>query len=120
MNFVCVCWEEFLELIDYLFFRLILPYERFIKGEEDKPLPPVKPRKQDNVTQEGESKIKMSGTKRIKNENQKSKKEKENAQKPQDAPEVSSIVPFLPLFSFINTILICSVLFYKQTRNQSS
>uniref|UniRef100_A0A6J0TMW3 AT-rich interactive domain-containing protein 5B n=1 Tax=Pogona vitticeps TaxID=103695 RepID=A0A6J0TMW3_9SAUR len=70
--------------------RLILPYERFIKGEEDKPLPPVKPRKQDNVTQEGESKIKLSGTKRIKNENQKSKKEKDNAQKPQDAPEVSS------------------------------
>ncbi|XP_062989147.1 AT-rich interactive domain-containing protein 5B isoform X2 [Elgaria multicarinata webbii] len=70
--------------------RLILPYERFIKGEEDKPLPPVKPRKQDNVTQEGESKMKLSGTKRIKNENQKSKKEKDNAQKLQDAPEVSS------------------------------
>ncbi|CAI5774496.1 AT-rich interactive domain-containing protein 5B isoform X1 [Podarcis lilfordi] len=70
--------------------RLILPYERFIKGEEDKPLPPVKPRKQDNVTQEGESKIKLSGTKRIRNEHQKSKKEKDNAQKPQDAPEASS------------------------------
>ncbi|XP_061491096.1 AT-rich interactive domain-containing protein 5B isoform X2 [Rhineura floridana] len=70
--------------------RLILPYERFIKGEEDKPLPPVKPRKQDNVTQEVESKIKLSGTKRIKNEHQKSKKEKDNAQKPQDAPQVSS------------------------------
>ncbi|XP_075279192.1 AT-rich interactive domain-containing protein 5B isoform X3 [Opisthocomus hoazin] len=70
--------------------RLILPYERFIKGEEDKPLPPVKPRKQDNSSQEGDAKTKMSGTKRIKNENQKSKKEKENAQKPQDASEVSS------------------------------
>ncbi|XP_053244338.1 AT-rich interactive domain-containing protein 5B isoform X2 [Podarcis raffonei] len=70
--------------------RLILPYERFIKGEEDKPLPPVKPRKQDNVAQEGESKIKLSGTKRIRNEHQKSKKEKDNAQKPQDAPEASS------------------------------
>ncbi|XP_044276334.1 AT-rich interactive domain-containing protein 5B isoform X1 [Varanus komodoensis] len=70
--------------------RLILPYERFIKGEEDKPLPPVKPRKQDNVAQEGESKIKLSGTKRIKNENQKIKKEKDNTQKSQDAPEVSS------------------------------
>ncbi|XP_057277459.1 AT-rich interactive domain-containing protein 5B isoform X2 [Pezoporus wallicus] len=70
--------------------RLILPYERFIKGEEDKPLPPVKPRKQDNCSQESEVKTKVSGTKRIKNENQKSKKEKDNAQKPQDAPEVSS------------------------------
>ncbi|KAM4623622.1 AT-rich interactive domain-containing protein 5B [Polymixia lowei] len=27
--------------------RLILPYERFTKGEEDKPLPPAKPRKQE-------------------------------------------------------------------------
>ncbi|KAM9011663.1 AT-rich interactive domain-containing protein 5B isoform 3-T3 [Ara ararauna] len=70
--------------------RLILPYERFIKGEEDKPLPPVKPRKQDNSSQESEVKTKVSGTKRIKNENQKSKKEKDNAQKPQDASEVSS------------------------------
>uniref|UniRef100_A0A8C6NBA1 Uncharacterized protein n=1 Tax=Melopsittacus undulatus TaxID=13146 RepID=A0A8C6NBA1_MELUD len=70
--------------------RLILPYERFIKGEEDKPLPPVKPRKQDNSSQESEVKTKVSGTKRIKNENQKSKKEKDNVQKPQDASEVSS------------------------------
>ncbi|XP_066477937.1 AT-rich interactive domain-containing protein 5B [Tiliqua scincoides] len=70
--------------------RLILPYERFIKGEEDKPLPPVKPRKQDNITQEGESKTKLSGTRRIKNENQKNKKEKDSTQKPQEAPEVSS------------------------------
>ncbi|KAM6442581.1 AT-rich interactive domain-containing protein 5B isoform 3-T5 [Liasis olivaceus] len=69
--------------------RLILPYERYIKGEEDKPLPPVKPRKQD-VTQEVESKIKLTGTKRIKNENVKGKKEREEAQKPQDPAEVSS------------------------------
>ncbi len=26
-------------------FRLVLPFERHIKGEEDKPLPPSKPRK---------------------------------------------------------------------------
>ncbi|XP_006835866.1 PREDICTED: AT-rich interactive domain-containing protein 5B isoform X1 [Chrysochloris asiatica] len=70
--------------------RLILPYERFIKGEEDKPLPPVKPRKQENSSQEIENKTKVSGTKRIKHENPKSKKEKENAPKPQDATEVSS------------------------------
>ncbi|KAG5263016.1 hypothetical protein AALO_G00281530 [Alosa alosa] len=33
--------------------RLILPYERYTKGEEDKPLPPVKPRKQEGNGQEG-------------------------------------------------------------------
>uniref|UniRef100_A0A8B9YVF0 AT-rich interactive domain-containing protein 5B n=1 Tax=Bos mutus grunniens TaxID=30521 RepID=A0A8B9YVF0_BOSMU len=70
--------------------RLILPYERFIKGEEDKPLPPIKPRKQENNSQENENKTKVSGAKRIKHEISKSKKEKENAPKPQDASEVSS------------------------------
>uniref|UniRef100_A0A8D2B1G6 AT-rich interactive domain-containing protein 5B n=1 Tax=Sciurus vulgaris TaxID=55149 RepID=A0A8D2B1G6_SCIVU len=70
--------------------RLILPYERFIKGEEDKPLPPIKPRKQENSSQENENKTKVSGTKRIKHEIPKSKKEKENAPKPQDVAEVSS------------------------------
>jgi hypothetical protein len=70
-------------------FRLILPYERFIKGEEDKPLPPIKPRKQENSSQESENKTKVSGTKRMKHEMPKSKKEKESASKPQDAPEVS-------------------------------
>uniref|UniRef100_A0A250Y766 AT-rich interactive domain-containing protein 5B n=2 Tax=Castor canadensis TaxID=51338 RepID=A0A250Y766_CASCN len=69
--------------------RLILPYERFIKGEEDKPLPPIKPRKQENSSQESENKTKVSGTKRMKHEMPKSKKEKESASKPQDAPEVS-------------------------------
>ena len=58
--------------------RLILPYERFIKGEEDKPLPPIKPRKQENNTQENENKTKVSGNKRIKQEMAKNKKEKEN------------------------------------------
>ncbi|KAM4852465.1 AT-rich interactive domain-containing protein 5B isoform 2-T2 [Thomomys bottae] len=70
--------------------RLILPYERFIKGEEDKPLPPIKPRKQENSSQENENKAKVSGAKRIKHEISKSKKEKENAPKPQDTLEVSS------------------------------
>ncbi|XP_005997773.1 AT-rich interactive domain-containing protein 5B isoform X2 [Latimeria chalumnae] len=65
--------------------RLILPYERFIKGEEDKPLPPVKPRKQESNSQDGESKSKVSGAKRNKNEqNQKAKKEKDSAQKAKD------------------------------------
>ncbi|XP_075390946.1 AT-rich interactive domain-containing protein 5B isoform X2 [Tenrec ecaudatus] len=70
--------------------RLILPYERFINGEEDKPLPPVKPRKQESSSQENETKTKVSGTKRIKHEHPKSKKEKEKAPKPQDTSEVSS------------------------------
>ncbi|XP_057607048.1 AT-rich interactive domain-containing protein 5B isoform X2 [Chionomys nivalis] len=68
--------------------RLILPYERFIKGEEDKPLPPIKPRKQENNSHENENKTKVSGTKRIKHELPK-KKEKENTPKPQDTSEVS-------------------------------
>ena len=83
-------------LADPLFwcpFRLILPYERFIKGEEDKPLPPIKPRKQENNSQENENKTKVSGAKRIKHELSKSKKEKENAPKPQDASEVSCAPP---------------------------
>ncbi|CAH2322248.1 AT-rich interactive domain-containing 5B isoform X1 [Pelobates cultripes] len=67
--------------------RLILPYERFIKGEEDKPLPPVKPRKPDNSSQEVETKTKTCSTKRIKNDNQKSKKEKDSTAKSQDTSE---------------------------------
>nr|XP_033796560.1 AT-rich interactive domain-containing protein 5B isoform X1 [Geotrypetes seraphini] len=69
--------------------RLILPYERFLKGEEDKPLPPVKPRKQDNSIQE-EVKARVPGVKRIRNETQKGKKEKENSQKSQEAFQVLS------------------------------
>ncbi|XP_050980466.1 AT-rich interactive domain-containing protein 5B [Labeo rohita] len=48
--------------------RLILPYERFTKGEEDKPLPPVKPRKQEGSAQEGVVKTKMTAMKRPKDE----------------------------------------------------
>eukprot|EP00079_Xenopus_tropicalis_P016679 XP_004915857.1 PREDICTED: AT-rich interactive domain-containing protein 5B isoform X2 [Xenopus tropicalis] len=57
--------------------RLILPYERFINGEEDKPLPLTKPRKPENGPQEVDMKVKICGTKRIKNEPQKPKKEKD-------------------------------------------
>uniref|UniRef100_A0A671RVM4 AT-rich interactive domain-containing protein 5B n=1 Tax=Sinocyclocheilus anshuiensis TaxID=1608454 RepID=A0A671RVM4_9TELE len=48
--------------------RLILPYERFTKGEEDKPLPPVKARKQEGSAQEGIVKTKMTAMKRPKDE----------------------------------------------------
>lgn len=69
--------------------RLILPYERFTKGEEDKPLPPVKPRKQEPGAQEVEIKTEVSSAKHIRVDSKKSKKEKSNVQKPQDPCEVS-------------------------------
>ncbi|XP_069756847.1 AT-rich interactive domain-containing protein 5B isoform X3 [Narcine bancroftii] len=70
--------------------RLILPYERYIKGEEDKPLPPVKPRKQENSSQEAESKMKAAGTKRKSEQNRKVKKEKDATQKMKDYSEATS------------------------------
>lgn len=85
-----------------------MPYERYIKGEEDKPLPQVKPRKQE-VAQEVESKIKLAGTKRIKHENVKSKKEREEAPKPQDPAEVSSTCSgfvYVPNFSLFDLVLV--------------
>ncbi|XP_066521911.1 AT-rich interactive domain-containing protein 5B [Hoplias malabaricus] len=48
--------------------RLILPYERYTKGEEDKPLPPIKPRKQEASAQEGSVRTKVPGMKRPKDE----------------------------------------------------
>lgn len=35
-----------------LLFRLVLPYVRHLKGEDDKPLPPSKPRKQYKMAKE--------------------------------------------------------------------
>ncbi|KAG8435583.1 hypothetical protein GDO86_013498 [Hymenochirus boettgeri] len=67
--------------------RLILPYERFVNGEEDKPLPPAKPRKPENGSQEAEIKTKICGAKRIKNESPKSKKEKDPTAKVPDMTE---------------------------------
>ncbi|MGH0129633.1 UNVERIFIED_CONTAM: hypothetical protein FKN15_044255, partial [Acipenser sinensis] len=61
--------------------RLILPYERFVTGEEDKPLPPVKPRKPESGPQEGGSKAKLAATpKRMKSE---------QSQKPKKAKDIS-------------------------------
>ncbi|XP_073404393.1 AT-rich interactive domain-containing protein 5B isoform X1 [Dendrobates tinctorius] len=65
--------------------RLILPYERFINGEEDKPLPPVKPRKPEGNSPEVETKTKLCSAKRIKPEGQKTKKEKDAAAKTEDS-----------------------------------
>ncbi|KAJ8013662.1 hypothetical protein DPEC_G00032130 [Dallia pectoralis] len=49
--------------------RLILPYERFTKGEDDKPLPPAKPRK-DSTSQDGAPRIKVSPLKQRPKEEQ--------------------------------------------------
>ncbi|XP_018616667.2 AT-rich interactive domain-containing protein 5B isoform X1 [Scleropages formosus] len=70
--------------------RLILPYERYTKGEEDKPLPPAKPRKAEAGAQEGVAKTKVVIAKRPKDEqNQKPKTEKDVSVK---SPE-PSLVP---------------------------
>ncbi|KAG5855408.1 hypothetical protein ANANG_G00048750 [Anguilla anguilla] len=70
--------------------RLILPYERYTKGEEDKPLPPAKPRKQEAGAQEGGNKTKVAAAvKRPKEEqNQKPKNEKDAAAKDLDVSPV--------------------------------
>lgn len=44
--------------------RLVLPYERHRRGEEDKPLPPSKPRKQYKRSEEGKCKREGDGKKR--------------------------------------------------------
>ncbi|KAK1794206.1 hypothetical protein P4O66_010722, partial [Electrophorus voltai] len=62
--------------------RLILPYERYTKGEEDKPLPPIKPRKQEASSQEGGTKTKVPATKRPKDDqNPKGRNEKDGTAK---------------------------------------
>ncbi|XP_056627921.1 AT-rich interactive domain-containing protein 5B [Triplophysa dalaica] len=48
--------------------RLILPYERFTKGEEDRPLPPSKSRKQETGGPEVSVKTKLTAIKRPKDE----------------------------------------------------
>ncbi|XP_078079753.1 aT-rich interactive domain-containing protein 5B isoform X2 [Mustelus asterias] len=67
--------------------RLILPYERYIKGEEDKPLPPVKPRKQECSPQESESKMRAAGAKRKAEQNRKVKRERDTNQKVKELSE---------------------------------
>lgn len=62
--------EQDLICIPALFPRLLLPYERHLKGEQDKPLPPPKPRKQDGVQEKVPSaKVKVVGAKKLKSNN---------------------------------------------------
>ncbi|XP_068111233.1 AT-rich interactive domain-containing protein 5B isoform X2 [Hyperolius riggenbachi] len=70
--------------------RLILPYERYLKGEEDKPLPPVKPRKPDSISPEVEAKTKLCSKKGVKTEGQKLKKERDVTAKAEEAETSSS------------------------------
>lgn len=61
-------WKKLPLTLPFSHHRLILPYERFTKGEEDKPLPPAKPRKQEAGTQEAGIKTKVLSVKRPKEE----------------------------------------------------
>ncbi|XP_071249392.1 AT-rich interactive domain-containing protein 5B-like [Salvelinus alpinus] len=61
--------------------RLLLPYERYTKGEKDKPLPSAKPKKQEHGAQEGGVKPKGVTAKRPKgglNQRQVARKERES------------------------------------------
>lgn len=50
------------------FLRLLLPYERHLKGEQDKPLPLPKPRKQEGVQDRAPgARVKAVGAKKLKN-----------------------------------------------------
>uniref|UniRef100_A0A667YK32 AT-rich interaction domain 5B n=1 Tax=Myripristis murdjan TaxID=586833 RepID=A0A667YK32_9TELE len=73
--------------------RLLLPYERHIKGEKDKPLPLVKPRKQEGSQERASGgKAKGVGAKKLKgpsNPKQGCKKEKGETGKSQEQSQVS-------------------------------
>ncbi|XP_075697258.1 AT-rich interactive domain-containing protein 5B isoform X2 [Rhinoderma darwinii] len=98
--------------------RLILPYERFIKGEEDKPLPPVKPRKPEGNSPEVETKTKMCSTKRIKHEGQKTKKEADAAAKPEDS-EASPLQETYPDVNEKNVSFTCESEEFKPKMDNS-
>ncbi|XP_072341657.1 AT-rich interactive domain-containing protein 5B-like isoform X1 [Scyliorhinus torazame] len=59
--------------------RLVLPYERHMKGEENKPLPAFKPRKQYNVIRNKEGKGSSTG-----------EKERSKRRRPKDSTQQSS------------------------------
>ncbi|XP_033887668.3 AT-rich interactive domain-containing protein 5B-like [Acipenser ruthenus] len=78
--------------------RLILPYERYVNGEEDKPLPPVKPRKPESGPQEGGSKAKLAVPKRMKSEqSQKPKKEKDISPKAMETSAGADVTEECPV-----------------------
>jgi len=80
------------------FLRLLLPYERHVKGEHDKPLPFVKPKKQEGGQEKASgAKTKGVGAKKFKGSNNPklgSKKDRGEAMKDQEQSQVSH--RFLP------------------------
>lgn len=91
--------------------RLLLPYERHIKGEQDKPLPLAKPRKQEGGQDKASgAKAKTVGAKKLKGPNTQkpeSKKERGETVKGQEQSQVSSPDWILSCSKF-NFILIFS------------
>lgn len=78
-----------------LFLRLVLPYVRHLKGEDDKPLPPSKPRKQYKMARE------PRGDDRASERPKKAKEEKPVGQvssKPSRGPQLTLGLP-LPCLS---------------------
>ncbi|XP_034041287.1 AT-rich interactive domain-containing protein 5B isoform X2 [Thalassophryne amazonica] len=75
--------------------RLLLPYERHIKGEQDKPLPLAKPRKQENIQEKGSgAKVKGGTPKKPKvpsNPKQDSKVKEENHELPSAIKQEASL-----------------------------
>lgn len=75
------------------FLRLLLPYERHIKGEQDKPLPLAKPRKQEGGQDKASGvKAKAVGAKKLKGPNThkpESKKDRGETVKGQEQSQVS-------------------------------
>lgn len=76
------------------FLRLLLPYERHIKGEPDKPLPLAKPRKQETSQEKASgAKAKGLGAKKLKslsNPKLGSKKDRGDTLKGQEQSQVGS------------------------------
>lgn len=79
--------------------RLLLPYERHIKGEQDKPLPLPKPRKQEgSQDKDSGAKVKALGSKKLKAINTpklESKKDQGETEQDHEQSQVSPSVLFL-------------------------
>lgn len=93
-----ITWSYYkLICIRTFFLRLLLPYERHIKGEHDKPLPLTKPRKQEGVQEKASgAKAKGVGAKKLKGPNNpkpESKKERGETVKGQEQSQVSQTSP---------------------------
>lgn len=81
----------------FFFFRLLLPYERHLKGEQDKPLPLAKPRKQEGSQEKASGagvKVKVVGPKKLKGPNHpKLSSKKDRGEVKQELTQVSVRVP---------------------------